>query len=922
MSDSSPPKLTPMLEQYLGIKAAHPDALLFFRMGDFYELFFEDAEVAARELQITLTSRNPNAENPVPMCGVPYHACESYLTQLLSKGLKVAICDQVEDPREAKGLVKRAVTRVLTPGTLVEEAGLESKEHHFLAALFWDAQADFGGLAWVDVSTGECRGIRVRGQMPLWSWVAKLQPRELLLPDHLRPPVQAGNVAARITPLPVRGFFEFGQAKERVLRSQGVADPHVLDLENKPQLIQAFGALLAYLKQTQKRDPNHLQAIQVIQPGDFLLLDEVTLRNLEIFRRLDGGRGPGTLRHVLDQTLTPMGGRLLESRLHYPWKDPEPILQNQAVVAALLENDASRSELAQRLSTTTDLERIATRISMNRTSPRDFAALRQGVARLPGLREVLSGLLPAHGEGNIDTPENGSPASPTSGSVPFSDNAPDDNAPPILLQELLRSWDDLNDLTDLLQLALVDSPPLMITDGGIFRQEYDPELDALLDLVEHGQDTLREMLAREQELTGQPKLKMGYNRVFGYYFELPRSQTRELPERFQRRQSLVSSERFVTEELKELEDRLLGASDRRKVLEHRLFQELRDKVDRFRPRVMRMAETVARLDVWLALAETARKWSWSRPTVSTDLNIAITGGRHPGIEACQGSADYIPNDVHLDDQRRVLIITGPNMGGKSTVLRQTALICILAQIGSFVPAAQASIGLTDRIFTRVGASDNLSLGQSTFMVEMIETARILRQATQRSLVILDEIGRGTSTYDGLALAWAVVEELSGRGVKQSRGPVRTLFATHYHELTSLEGRLPGVRNYNIAVKEWKGDIIFLRRLVPGPSDRSYGIEVAKLAGLPRGVVARAKEILEELDAAKQPRTFHQSSNTARRQLLREPLPGLGITTPSKENPEEIEILNLLRDMDPTHLSPLQALTLLQQWKERLRDGKP
>ncbi|PTN35614.1 DNA mismatch repair protein MutS [Desulfonatronum sp. SC1] len=911
MSESSPPKLTPMLEQYLGIKAAHPDALLFFRMGDFYELFFEDAETAARELQITLTSRNPNAENPVPMCGVPYHACESYLTQLLSKGLKVAICDQVEDPKEAKGLVKRAVTRVLTPGTLVEDAGLEAKEHHFLAALFWDAQADFGGLAWVDVSTGECRGVRLRGQMASWSWVAKLQPRELLLPDHLRPPVQAGGVSTRITPLPVRGFFEFGQAKERVLRSQGVADLHVLDLENKPQLTQAFGALLAYLKQTQKHDPNHLQPLQVIQPGDFLLLDEVTLRNLEVFRRLDGGRGPGTLRHVLDQTLTSMGGRLLESRLHYPWKEPEPILQNQAVVAALLENDVCRSELAQRLSTTTDLERIATRISMNRTSPRDFAALRQGVARLPGLRETLGNLLQAHDEQELDMSKNGSPASPT----------PDANSPHILLQELLRSWDDLNDLTDLLQRALVDSPPLLITDGGIFRSGYDQDLDALLDLVEHGQDTLREMLAREQELTGQPKLKMGYNRVFGYYFELPRSQTRELPERFQRRQSLVSSERFVTEELKELEDRLLGASDRRKILEHKLFQELRDKVDQFRSRVMRMAETVARLDVWLALAEAARKWSWSRPNVTTDLNISIIGGRHPGIEACQGSADYIPNDVHLDDQRRVLIITGPNMGGKSTVLRQTALICILAQIGSFVPATQASIGLTDRIFTRVGASDNLSLGQSTFMVEMIETARILRQATQRSLVILDEIGRGTSTYDGLALAWAVVEELSGHGVKQSRGPVRTLFATHYHELTSLEGRLPGVRNYNIAVKEWKGDIIFLRRLVPGPSDRSYGIEVAKLAGLPRGVVARAKEILEELDAAKKPRMLHQSSNSARRQLLREPLPGLGITTPSRENPEEADILNLLRDLDPKHLSPMQALTLLQQWKERLEGGE-
>ncbi|WP_045222580.1 DNA mismatch repair protein MutS [Desulfonatronum thioautotrophicum] len=916
MSDAPSPKLTPMLEQYLGIKAEHPDALLFFRMGDFYELFFEDAEVAARELQIALTSRNPNATVPVPMCGVPYHACETYLTQLLSKGLKVAICDQVEDPREAKGLVKRAVTRVLTPGTLVEDAGLEAKEHHFLAALHWDGQADVGAVAWVDVSTGACRGIRIRGQLPLWSWVAKLDPRELLLPDHMRPPVQAGDISFRITALPMRGFFEFDQAKERVLRTQAVADLHVLDLENKPQLVQAFGALLAYLKQTQKRDPNHLQSFQVIQPGDFLLLDEVTLRNLEIFRRMDGGRGPGTLRHVLDKTLTPMGGRLLESRLHYPWKEIETILRNQAVVAAMVQNNAARSELARKLTSTTDLERIATRITMNRTSPRDFAALLQGIARLPEIREALGKLIPSQEGSGTNSKQNCVPET-------IRQDAGADDSPGLLI-DILKKWDDLTELKDLLQRALVDSPPLLITDGGIFRAGFDPDLDALLELVEHGQDTLRDMLVREQQETGQPKMKMGYNRVFGYYFELPRSLSKELPERFQRRQSLVSSERFVTAELKELEDRLLGAADRRKALEHRLFQELRDQVDRFRLRVMHMAETLARLDVWLALAEAAQKWSWSRPVLTTDQNIFITGGRHPGIEACQGSANYIPNDVQLDDQRRVLIITGPNMGGKSTVLRQTALICILAQIGSYVPAATATIGLTDRIFTRVGASDNLSLGQSTFMVEMIETARILRQATQRSLVILDEIGRGTSTYDGLALAWAVVEELSGQGTSSARGSVRTLFATHYHELTALEGSLPGVRNYNIAVKEWKGDIIFLRRLVPGPSDRSYGIEVAKLAGLPRRVVLRAKEILGQLDAAKPSGIQSSASRPAKRPTLaltRDPLPGLGLSHGIGDNTVEADVLKQLQELDPAHISPMQALKLLQGWKELLESER-
>lgn len=869
MNESSAPKLTPMLEQYLGIKAEHPDALLFFRMGDFYELFFEDAETAARELQIALTSRNPGAAHPVPMCGVPYHACESYLSQLLEKGFKVAICDQVEDPRQAKGLVKRAVTRVLTPGTLVEDANLEAKEHHYLASLFWDAQADAGGLAWVDVSTGECRGVQLRQHAQLWSWAGKLRPRELLLPDHHASRPAVDGITARITPLPMRGFFEAAPARERLLRMQGIADPQVLDLEDKPQLVQAFGALLAYLEQTQKRELPHLTVLRVLHPGDFLLLDDVTLRNLEVFRRLDGGRGPGTLRHVLDQTMTPMGGRLLETRLHFPWKEIAPILYNQEAVAFFHEQDGLRRDLSGLLSAVTDLERIASRIALNRSSPRDFTALRQGLRHMP----LVEALLRRHPQENL----------------------------PQALNDILGSWDNLEELTTLLDAALVDSPPLLITDGGIFRQGYHPDLDALLELVEHGQGKLQDMLRREQEETGLAKLKLGYNRVFGYYFELPRALAASVPERFERRQSLASSERFITRELKELEDRLLSAADERKSLEYRLFQELRDQVDGFRSRVTRMGEALAGLDFWQGLAQAARKCSWSRPQIHSGLEIRITGGRHPCVEAVQGTADYIPNDVALDEDRRILIITGPNMGGKSTVLRQTAIICILAQMGSFVPAAEASIGLTDRIFTRVGASDNLSLGQSTFMVEMIETARILRQAGKRSLVILDEIGRGTSTYDGLALAWAVVEELA----KAGQGGIRTLFATHYHELTTLEGKVPGVRNYNIAVKEWKGEIIFLRRLVPGPSDRSYGIEVAKLAGVPRSVISRAKEILDGLVAGSQDKAKPPVS-------VRPVLPGLGAA--AENNPGE-RLLAQLRKVDPLRITPMQALTLLQDWKK-------
>lgn len=874
MNETNSPKLTPMLEQYLGIKAEHPDALLFFRMGDFYELFFEDAEIAARELQIALTSRNPNAEHPVPMCGVPYHACESYLAQLVDKGLKVAICDQIEDPKTAKGLVKRAVTRVVTPGTVIEDANLAAKEHHFLAALFWDAQSECGGLAWVDLSTGECKGVQLRQQMQLWSWMAKVQPRELLLPDHQRPPAQIRDIRARITPLPERGFFELEQARERVRQVHAVADLQVLDLDDKPRLVQAHGALLAYLKQTQKRFPTHLAPLSILHPGDYLLLDEVTLRNLEVFRRLDGGRGMGTLWQVVDQTMTAMGGRLLESRLHFPWKEVGPISHNQEAVNFFYHQEGLCRDLAAILKNVTDLERLSTRISLNRTSPRDFVSLRQGMRCLPRVADVLGG-------------------------------AAEQATLPEAMLTLFTDWDNLDELTTLLDRALVDTPPLLITDGGIFRVGYDPDLDALLELAEHGENKLAKMLAAEQERTGMNKLKLGYNRVFGYYFELSRAQAGNLPERFERRQSLATSERFFTKELKELEDRLLSAAEQRKALEYRLFQDLRDQVDAYRPRVTRMALALAQLDVWQGLARTARIWSWSKPNLHAGLEIKIIGGRHPGIEACQGTADYIPNDVVLDDDRRMLIITGPNMGGKSTVLRQTALICILAQIGSFVPASQASIGLTDRIFTRVGASDNLSMGQSTFMVEMIETARILRQATRRSLVILDEIGRGTSTYDGLALAWAVVEELA----KSGQGGVRTLFATHYHELTALEGLIPGIRNYNIAVKEWKGEIIFLRRLVPGPSDRSYGIEVAKLAGVPRSVIARAKQILEQLDAKQDDKP--RISPTRRESLLESPR--------DHSMGKGAEVLRQLQELDPLRLTPMQALTLLQNWKTALSE---
>ncbi|MGD9608997.1 MAG: DNA mismatch repair protein MutS [Desulfovibrionaceae bacterium] len=869
-----------MLEQYMRVKGEYPDALLFYRMGDFYEMFFEDAITAARELQIALTSRNPDAASPIPMCGVPHHAADAYLSQLLDKGFKVAVCDQIEDPKLAKGLVKRAVTRVLTPGTAVEDGNLRAKEHNFLAALFADPEERAGGLAWIDFSTGEWSGLYAKDTARLWQWAVKIGPRELLLPEGLEPPKGFATAGIRIGHLPLRPHFDMAGGRDKVLAAQGVADLEALDVGDKPQLVRAMGALLTYLASTQKHDLGHLSPFKPVNLGRHMLLDEVTERNLEIFKRLDGGKGQGTLWQVLDRTMTPMGGRLLESMLRQPWLDLAPITETQEAVALFFEDPDRRAAMREILDGVYDLERLTTRIFLNRAAPKDFTALRQSLAHLPALRESVAGFA----------------------------------APPKAVAEILSGWDDIDDIRDLLARALVDSPPPLVTEGGMFRPGYHPDLDELMELTEHGEGRLRDLLRQEQEDGNLPKLKLGYNRVFGYYFELSRAAGYP-PAHFERRQTLANCERYVTPTLKELEEKLLAAGEKRKTLEYNLFLELRERVAAVRDRVMEVAGRVARLDVWQGLAEAAVQGDWTRPEVRQDLEITIRAGRHPVVEAVQGAGNYIPNDVALSDTTKVLLITGPNMAGKSTVLRQTALIAILAQIGSFVPATKATVGLVDRVFCRVGATDNLSQGQSTFMVEMMETARILRQASRRSLVILDEIGRGTATFDGLALAWAVVEDLATR---ESGLGVRTLFATHYHELTALEGRLPGLRNANIAVKEWKGDIIFLRRLLPGPADRSYGVEVAKLAGVPRQVVKRARDILELLERTRDP---GREARIAK-ELGQPVLPGLLSDTARSGDaaaPMPLHpILDELSRLELDRMTPFEALTLLCDWKSRLR----
>lgn len=889
MSENAP-RLTPMYRQYLEIKKEYPDALLFYRMGDFYELFFDDAETAARELQLALTSRSRD-EGGVPMCGVPWHSAETYISQLVEKGFKVAVCDQMEDPKQAKGLVKRGVTRVVTGGTALDDANLEAKAHTYLGAFCWDEAAGAGGFAWLDVSTGAWTGLQSSREEELRQWALKMAPRELLVPDRDEVPLSFTTTPGiQLVRLPYRSHFELPQAKERVLAAQHVQEAAALGLEKSPQLMQACGALIAYLEQMQKQDPAQLAPFRPLEKGRYLILDEITERNLELFFRMDGKRGAGTLWSVMDHTRTPMGGRLLEERMRCPWRRLEPIVRTQEAVEFFLARADVRKALREALRGVYDMERLSTRIALNRCQPRDFAALKESLRSLPAVIDALT--LPEGDRLSTEDDRQG-------------------EALPEAVRHIVKKWDGLDDMADLLTRALRDDLPPQITDGGLFRQGYSEELDELLDLVEHGESRLQALLQEEQKKNAMPKLKLGYNHVFGYYFELSRAQqTSPIPDYFQRRQSLVNSDRFTTPALQELEDKMLTASERRKSLEYRLYQELRMTMAEARPRLTAAAEALALLDFWQSLAHAAEKNGWSKPELYEGSDLSLRQGRHPAVEAVVGRSAFIPNDLVMDEARRLVLITGPNMAGKSTVLRQTAIIVIMAQMGSFVPASEARIGLVDRIFSRVGASDNLAQGQSTFMVEMMETARILRQAGRRSLVILDEIGRGTSTFDGLALAWAVVEELSRR----AGGGIRTLFATHYHELTGLANTLPGVCNMNIAIREWNGDIVFLRRLIPGPADRSYGIEVARLAGVPSSVVQRAREILSQLEAAR------GKARVAK--LEAAVLPGLDIRPASRPEPapapapraEEHPLLDALRAVDPDAMTPMEALKLLSDWK--------
>lgn len=870
-------KLTPMMQQYLEIKAEFPDALLLYRMGDFYELFLDDAVKAAKILDIALTSRDKQAENPVPMCGVPYHAAENYIVKLVDAGHKVAVCDQVEDPRQAKGLVRREVTRVITPGLVVEQQNLAAASPNYLAAVAENSGRQ--GLAYLDISTGEFKVVELDAESTVFDEILRVAPRELLVDEHARPAwLDQLQRRFEVTVTFVDSdAFDRRRAEKRLIEHFKVHSLDGFGLQNMKAGIQAAGAILHYARANRLGDCSHVRSLLPYHPHDYMALDEATVRNLEIFRSATFGNRKGSLLDVIDRTKTPMGARKIQEWLRFPLLDLERILARQEAVGELVELPAVMARLADHLSRIQDMERILGRISVGSAQPRDLAALRKSLRSLPEIRKAL-----AEHEGGM-------------------------------LKEISADWDDLSDLAERIEKTLVEDPPAAAA-GGYIRADAHPELEQVTRLSRDAKGWMLNYEARERERTGIGSLKVRYNKIFGYFIEVSRANLSLVPDHYVRKQTLVNAERFITDELKTFESQVLEADARRMELEEAIFRELRNWLAGQGHRIQKMSRKVAELDGLHSLAETAALNDYRRPIVDHSGDLSIRESRHPVIEHFMEDGSFVPNDLELNQEaQQVLIITGPNMAGKSTILRQCALIVLLAQIGSFVPAERARIGIVDRIFTRVGASDDLARGRSTFMVEMQETANILRTATPRSLVILDEIGRGTSTFDGMSLAWAVAEHLhnyQGVGVK-------TLFATHYHELTELAERLPRVKNFNVAVKEWEDDILFFHKLVPGGTNRSYGIQVARLAGIPGEVIDRAREILIQLEAGKHGPPGGVAEALTHRRKVRAARPKeagfqLSLFRPTAEWIQE-QILAL--DLD--RMTPLAALQTLYALKERL-----
>lgn len=874
---------TPMMQHYLKTHEEYKDCILFYRLGDFYEMFFDDAKVVSKELELTLTGKSCGAEERAPMCGIPYHAAETYLTRLVKKGYKVAICEQVEDPKLAKGMVKREVTRVVTPGTTLNAQALDETKNNYIMCIAYIG--DHYGISSADITTGDYYVTEVDSERKLLDEVNKYQPTEIICNEAFYiSGIDIDDMKNRmgIVVYSLDAWYFSDETAQMTLKDHfKVRDLEGLGLADYDSGVIAAGALLKYLYETQKTTLSNLVAIHPYTTGKFMIIDSSTRRNLELVETLREKQKRGSLLWVLDKTRTAMGARTLRSFVEQPLIERAEIEERYDAIDEFNTNAITREEIREYLNPVYDLERLITRVTYQTANPRDLIAFRNSIHMLPPIKTLMS----------------------------------DFHSP--LLKRLYEQLDTLDELYELIERSIAEEPPLTLHDGGILKGGYNEEVDRLRKAKTDGKSWLADLEAKEREKTGIKNLKIKYNKVFGYYLEVTNSFKDLVPDYFTRKQTLANAERFITPELKELEDVILGAEDKLIVLEYELFREVRQKVADEVVRIQKTAKAVAQIDVFASLATVAEQNNYCRPKLNEKGLIDIKDGRHPVVERMIQNEMFVANDTYLDNgSNRVSIITGPNMAGKSTYMRQSALIVLMAQIGSFVPAKSAKIGIVDRIFTRVGASDDLASGQSTFMVEMSEVANILRNATSNSLLILDEIGRGTSTFDGLSIAWAVVEHISNPRLLGAK----TLFATHYHELTELEGKLNSVNNYCIAVKEKGDDIVFLRKIVKGGADKSYGIQVAKLAGVPDNVIERAKEIVEEL------------SNNDITEIVQN-ISAEGSSKRSKPKLDEVDleqislldtmdndtILNELKELDLSQMTPIEAMNKLYELQNKVKN---
>ena len=868
-------EFSPMMQHYLETKKQYKDCVLFYRLGDFYEMFFEDAEIVSRELELTLTGKDCGQEKRAPMSGIPYHAADSYIAKLIEKGYKVAICEQVEDPKQAKGIVKREVIRVVTPGTVIESNLLEEKKNNYIMAIYKSGL--YFGISVCDISTGEFLATQIvehNNFARLLDEISRYSPAEIIVSDMMfNSKTEIEKIKERFeTYISKESEESFDGEYELLSGMYNIIDDKnekIKNLSDKKLAIYAINALLKYLEDTQKTSLDHINTIKIYNTTRYMALDINARRNLEITEKMRDKSKKGTLLWVLDKTSTSMGGRLLRRWLNDPLIDRKEINDRLDAVEELKDSIILRGDVVEALKKVYDIERLAGKISYGNANGRDMISLKNSVKQLPEIKKVLS----------------------TTGAG--------------LLKEIYENIDTLNDIYEIIEKSIVDEPPIGVKDGGIIKIGYDPEIDKLKLATTEGKKWILELEAKEREQTGIKGLKVGFNKVFGYFIEVTKSNLSMVPDRYVRKQTLTNCERYITEELKNLENQILGAEERVVTLEYNAFCEVRSSIEKQIQRIQKTATLVSTLDVLVSFATVAEDMNYVKPEVDNGGVIDIKEGRHPVIEKMISNSNFVPNDTYLDEEgNRLAIITGPNMAGKSTYMRQVALITLMAQVGSFVPASYAKIGVVDKIFTRVGASDDLSMGQSTFMVEMMEVATILKEATKNSLVILDEIGRGTSTYDGLSIAWAVAEYIEN---KEKCG-AKTLFATHYHELTQLEDTLEGVKNYSIAVKEKGEDIIFLRKIIPGGTDESYGVHVARLAGVPKAVTQRANEILKKIERK------NVLVNKAQEKEDKKQVSG----QLDLYNFKLAEIAHELDKVNVNELTPIEALNTLVKIKEEIK----